>query len=151
MKIVKESISFKREENSHKALGIGNYNKIEQWLNNYKGDITNYIINDDLTIDTEDDVWLNNKELIELPEYIQFNRIGGCFFIHNNDLISLRGCPIMVGISFYCHNNKLLSLDYCPKEIGKTARFTCNDNLVKFSKEEVMRRCKNTEEIYIEV
>ena len=50
-------------------------------------DIRNYTINDDLSIDVDDDVYLNSRSLEYLP--ITFNYVSGYFFCNNNKLETL--------------------------------------------------------------
>lgn len=118
---------------------------IKGWLEEY--DIEDYTINDDLTIDINGDVNLYDRNIKELPKYIQFGTVEGIFTCANNKLTSLRGCPRIVNKSFncsfnnltslkeaptkvdgsfYCNNNKLVSLEGAPKEIG--ANFDCSFN-----------------------
>lgn len=82
-----------------------NKKKIKSWLIKYE--ITNYTINDDLTVDVHEDVvHLYNKNLTSLP--FQFGIIKG---------------------NFNCSFNKLTSLEHCPKEVQ--GNFTCDASLRK--------------------
>jgi len=137
MKLVKESIQFKREEDPLKALGIGSIKFIKKWLEKY--DITDYTINDDLSINVNGSVTLENKNLKELPEYIKFNNIDGWFDISNNMLTSLRGCPKFVSTSFFCTENLLKTLEGCPKKVGTS--FWCGDNKIIFTQEYIKSLC----------
>ena len=97
---------------------------VEEWLKKYN--IGNYTINRDLTIDVDGDVNLFKKDLIEIPDYIQFGVIRGNFDCSSNHLSSLRGCPREVGGYFDCSNNKLTSLEGSPREVG--GFFDCYNN-----------------------
>ena len=145
MNLVKESISFQRGNDPKNVLGIGQRHLIEAWMEEM--DITNYFINDDMTIDA-DRIFLKDHGLTQLPDYIQFNIINGYFNISYNELTTLRGCPIELKpnpsrsfeLNFRCNNNKLTSLEYCPKKIG--GEFHCGNNYKSFSKRYVTKYCK---------
>lgn len=96
--------------------------EVNAWLQAMKVD--DYQINDDLTVDCEYDVNLRGKGLTELP--VQFGSVGGVFAICDNQLTSLRGCPLRVEGSFDCHNNELTSLEGAPRYVG--LNFTCTEN-----------------------
>lgn len=70
--------------------------------------IKNYIINDDWTIDVDDHVILNGKQLNSIP--LKFGIVYGGFDCYDNQLTSLNGCPHTVHGSFNCSNNQLTSL-----------------------------------------
>ena len=86
--------------------------------------ITNYIINDDGSIDVNGDVSLSYDGLTELP--LRFNRVTGYFDCNFNQLNSLKGCPRWIGDSFYCSYNNLTSLEFSPEYVGND--FFCSDN-----------------------
>ncbi|MFW6130696.1 MAG: hypothetical protein ACOC56_05865 [Atribacterota bacterium] len=90
-------------------------NEIKVLLERLK--ITNYIINDDLTVDVNGSVDLSYRGLIRIP--FQFNKVNGHFYCENNKLTSLKGAPKEVHGNFWCYNNKLTSLKYLPKIHGK--------------------------------
>ncbi|MDD5649290.1 MAG: hypothetical protein PHF86_02550 [Candidatus Nanoarchaeia archaeon] len=161
MNIVKESLDFEREGTPFKKLNIGVKKSIENWLENHN--IYNYVINEEENnyIYSKQNIFLHLCNLVKLPDYIQFFIVDGTFTIHRNKLISLKGCPINVLGSFSCHNNKLKSLDGCPELVKEN--FSCNDNLltsldgcpklvggnfycknnkVKFTRKDVLARCK---------
>jgi len=137
MKIVKESIQFKRESNPIDALGIGTKQLIEKWLD--KMFLQQYVINDDLTIDSDITVNFAYDNIKEFPEYIQFNKVKGNFLVNDCGLLSLRGCPKEVGMSFFCNDNKLTSLEGCPKIVK--GNFHCDHNKKSFSVKEVRSLC----------
>jgi len=109
--------------------------------------ITNYTINDDMSIDVDGDVVLSYRGLVKLP--LKFNKVSGYFNCYTNELKSLEGSPkevsgnfvcidnklttlegspeIVVG-DFYCQSNKLKSLEGSPKEVG--GEFNCGNNLL---------------------
>ena len=95
-----------------------------------KYNITNYTINDDLSIDVYDDVYIDfdpfigSNKLNYIP--IKFNKVSGYFSCSDNNLKSLKNSPIYVGRSFYCDNNMLTSLEYSPDYVG--GDFICNYN-----------------------
>lgn len=101
------------ENNFFKNLGVGQVSLIKKWLSeNY---IRNYIINDDMTIDVNEDVDIYQYKDNELPDYIQFGTINGDFTISKSNISTLRGCPHTVNGWFYCQdNNNLKNLDYGP-------------------------------------
>jgi len=89
-----------------------------------KYEIENYTINDDLSIDVDDNVHLGFKMLEYLP--LKFNYVSGSFNCFYNKLTSLEGCPQKVGGSFGCFYNNLESLEGCPQTVG--GDFSCSDN-----------------------
>jgi hypothetical protein len=86
--------------------------------------ITNYTINDDVSIDVDGNVDLSGRGLTKLP--LKFRNVSGYFYCSDNELTSLEGCPLSVGVSFYCSDNKLTSLEGCPSSVG--VDFWCFDN-----------------------
>ena len=86
--------------------------------------IKNYTINDDGSIDVNDDVNLWGKSLTELP--LTFNRIEGYFDCSNNKLTTLKGCPRWVDSDFNCDDNRLTSLEFSPDYVG--GYFSCEYN-----------------------
>jgi hypothetical protein len=89
--------------------------QIQQWLCRYN--IRNYIINDDQTIDVNDDVYISNLSLVRLP--IKFGKVTGFFYCHcMSQLSSLYNYPDYVGGPTDVFSPKLKSLKGCPKYIG---------------------------------
>jgi len=147
MKIVNEPLyKFEKKSNPLVSLGVGKINQITKWL--HEMEIKNYTINDDLTIDVLEDVYLDYKNIIKFPEYIQFNKVDGYFSCDSTNLISLRGCPKIINFSFYCNNNMLTSLEGCP-EIILRGDFHCQRNKIKFTIEDVSNLCKVEDTIYV--
>ena len=97
-------------------------NEIKKICEKYK--ITNYTINNDMTIDVDGDVDLSFKQLYELP--LNFNRVNGFFDCSHNTLNSLKGSPNYVGHYFSCSQNILYSLRYSPSYVNED--FYCIDN-----------------------
>src|SRR5271157_5513592 len=142
MKLVKESLNevmhFERSNDPLVTLQVGKHAQIIKWLDTYS--VTDYVINDDLTINVNDIVDLSDKNLTSFPDFIKFNHVSGYFWCDNNQLTSLVGCPSSVGRSFYCYKNQLTSLVGCPSSVGSS--FWCHDNKVKFTKEDVRKLCE---------
>jgi len=136
--IVKESISFQRGVDPKDALGIGKRYLIEKWLDEM-GILNRCIINKDLTIDSNSNIKISHKDLVKFPDYIQFKRVNAFFSVQNNNLISLRGCPIHVETMFSCSNNNLTSLEGC---LQKAGAFYCHSNPRLFIKEDILKLCK---------
>ncbi|MCK9475624.1 MAG: hypothetical protein M0R46_06890 [Candidatus Muirbacterium halophilum] len=89
-----------------------------------KYNITNYTINEDVSIDVDGDVYLYNKKLKVLP--LKFRKVSGNFDCNDNQLTTLEGAPQSVGGDFYCTSNQLTSLVGCPQYIG--GDFNCSFN-----------------------
>ena|ERR1035437_294767 len=136
-KLVKETINFERKKDPISSLGVSRKQMIQEWLDEMG--VRNYTINDDLTIDVNGNVYLGDKDLNEFPDYVQFNIVDGYFGLDQNNLESLRGCPIKCG-AFACANNNLTSLDHCPREV--IGAFECSGNLKKFKIGYVLSKCK---------
>jgi len=148
-KVVKENLNEKFIEDSDpiEDMGIGIRHLIEEWIENYYRKLAppyrdiEFTINDDGTIDVNNSsVNFYHSGLTKLPDYIQFNKVAGNFWINNNNLTTLKGCPRIVGGSFWCNGNKLKSLKYAPEKVG--AKFGCSENAVKFTKKDVLKICK---------
>jgi hypothetical protein len=118
MSIVKEHINFERGQDPKTAMGIGLKTRIKNWLDDYE--VTNYRILRDYTINTHDEVILNSKGLMELPDYIKFNEAYADFHINWNNLKNLKNCPKRVSGRFFANGNPLVSLEGIPKKIGGT-------------------------------
>ena len=117
MKLVRENLNFERGSGDKlNNLGIGKIVRIENWLKEMEivsRDISKdygYIINDDLTIDIHN-LYIYRKNIIELPDFIQFRNATGYCNIQCNMLKSLKGFPIRVEENFDCRFNGLESLD----------------------------------------
>lgn len=117
---------IRRSDNVISSIGVGKSDLIRQWLDEMH--VTNYTINDDMTINVRGNVDLSEKDLTRFPDFIQFNHIVGNFWCHNNRLTSLRGAPLTVDRSFGCSSNQLATLIGAPKKVG--SNFYCSDNLL---------------------
>ncbi|MEA3499286.1 MAG: hypothetical protein U9R16_09530 [Campylobacterota bacterium] len=87
--------------------------EIYQWCTDHL--IENFTINDDLTVDVEDNVILYLVEMEELP--VNFGYVKGDFILGENNLETLEGVPHTVGGDFICGGNNIRDLDFFPKEI----------------------------------
>ena len=95
---------------------------VELCINKYG--IENYTINDDLSIDVDDDVIIAYRGLEYLP--LRFNHVSGYFDCSANRLKTLEGCPQTLDSGFYCTNNNLESLKDCTQTIN--GDFMCSNN-----------------------
>jgi len=86
--------------------------------------ITRYTINDDLSIDVDDNVNLTLYSLEYLP--LKFNYVAGFFVCTENNLKTLEGCPQTVDGFFDCSHNNLKTLEGSPQTVG--GGFGCSDN-----------------------
>jgi len=158
--LVKENISFQRGVDPKVSLGIGARTLIEKWLKIMI--ISEYIINDDMSINANQNVRLPIEKIgiiNMLPEFIKFNIVDGDFCLAHNELTSLQGFPkIVTGYctcgknkltsligspekcgSFSCTGNLLTSLVGCPKEVAET--FWCDENPGEFKLWDVRMYC----------
>lgn len=81
-----------------------------------KYSIRDYTINDDYTVDVDNNVYLYRCDLSSIP--IQFGRVNGFFNISYNNLKSLEGSPSYVEGEFHCSSNELKTLKDGPKFVG---------------------------------
>jgi hypothetical protein len=86
--------------------------------------IKNYTLNDDLSIDVDDNVYIIRKKLTKLP--LKFNKVNGYFNCPSNKLTTLEGAPREVNGNFNCYDNKLTSLEGAPNIV--TGDFNCYNN-----------------------
>ena len=92
--------------------------------------ITNYIINSDMSVDVNGNVDLANDDLTDLP--LKFNKVTGSFYCSGNKLTSLKGCPLYTGGDFDCTDNpKLTSLKDLPINFYVGGEFCCHKNSIK--------------------
>jgi len=89
--------------------------------------INNYTINNDGSIDVNQNVNLHSENLTKIP--LKFNKINGWFDCSYNNLTSLEGSPVEVNGYFYCNDNNLTSFKGSPKIIRDS--FTCWNNNIK--------------------
>ena len=77
--------------------------------------IENYTINDDGSVDVDDEVIIWDCNLNEIP--LKFNKVTGNFNCSENNLTDLKGSPKWVGGDFYSIFNKLTSLEGSPEKV----------------------------------
>ena len=70
--------------------------------------ISNYTINDDGSIDVNNEVFIAARGLTELP--LKFNKVSWNFDCSANKLTTLEGSPKSVGGYFKCNVNKCFIL-----------------------------------------
>lgn len=115
MKQLKEYIV--NENNFFKNLGVGQEALIKKWVEDNCKIMGNYTINNNMEIDVDGDIYIRGYLESELPDYIQFNKVDGYFWLCGNELKTLKGCPKEVK-SFDCSNSpKLETMKYCPKKV----------------------------------
>jgi hypothetical protein len=113
------------------SIGIGGHEKSEEYLiKTWLADIgiSKYDIwkqHNHYNIDVWDNVSISNKNLDELPVYINFWRVTGIFDCSYNNLKTLRGCPTWCR-DFNCSHNELTSLEYSPTDVPR--RYSCSYN-----------------------
>lgn len=103
--------------------------KLEQEIRNICREfyIKNYSINEDGSVDVNGDVEIEEWEIEKLP--LRFRNITGGFWINDNKLKSLKGCPKTVDEDFSCAGNFLVSLVGGPESVG--GDFYCNDGKLR--------------------
>ncbi len=89
--------------------------------------ITNYVINDNGTIDVFGNVNLHRVGITKLP--VIFRKVTGEFDCGSNSLTTLMGCPLIIDGEFDCSFNNLTSLKYCPSIVY--GDFICYRNNLK--------------------
>lgn len=109
----------------YKALKFKTKEELEDFLDGF-GIHYRYTINDDFSVDVDDNVNIENLSKYENRLPFQFGKVGGHFVCNDNRLNSLEGSPQSVGKSFSCSYNQLTSLKGCPSEIG--GDFFCSYN-----------------------
>ncbi len=106
---------------SYKIFESSN-SELEQKLKKFN--IKEYIINEDGSIDCNQQVHLYGNKLNEIP--IKFNKINDYFDISNNNLKSLKNCPYYIEGYLRCSYNKLESLEFGPEYVGNN--YWCDHN-----------------------
>ncbi len=86
--------------------------------------ISAYTLNEDGSIDTDQDVVLSDINLTEIP--FKFNKSNYSFSVFYNKLTSLKNCPKYIEKWFNCSHNKLESLEFGPEYVGYS--YYCNSN-----------------------
>lgn len=123
----------------NKLYNIINEETVENLTSDKNQDITNNelfvqlysniaILNSNGYIDVNGDVKPEQLApfIIDNKLTIRFNEVIGNFDCSYSKLISLDGCPEIVGGSFHCHYNYLTTLKGCPEIINGT--FGCRGN-----------------------
>ena len=82
----------------------------------------------------------------KLPDYIQFNYVGGDFNAENIGLKSMKGFPRKVKENFRIDHNELTSLEYSPENVGFT--YDCIKNKEQFFDDDVKKYTQVGGEIY---
>ena len=85
--------------------------------------IENYTINEDMSIDVDDDAIISHLMLNKIP--VNFNNVAGTFDCSDNNIRSLKGCPKFTGGDFYCNSNYITKL---PGTIERCRSFDCRFN-----------------------
>ena len=88
--------------------------EISNWCKDHL--IENFTINDDLTVDVDDNVILYLYPIENLP--FQFGHVKGDFILGENNLKTLKGVPYRVDGDFICGGNDIRDLDYFPKYVN---------------------------------
>lgn len=97
--------------------------EIIYWLDSLY--IDDYIVNDDLTVNVYNKVYINKK----MPTFkAQFNEVEGSFVCSNIGLVSLKGAPKITKDTFNCSDNELMTLEYAPHVVG--GNFICSFNKI---------------------
>jgi len=92
-----------------------------------KYNITDYTINDDLSIDVDGDVDLSSYYLCNLP--LTFNIVSGDFSCWNSNLTTLSGAPREVSGDFLCYNNRLEVFEHFPTKVS--GYIYCDSNQIE--------------------
>jgi len=133
-KNAENNISEEFIKNSDKlsSLNIGRTALIKKWIENLRKkcdedriDAPNITLNPDNTLDVHYNLFIPDN-FGDMPEYIQFNKVGGHFNCKGSELTTLRGCPRWVNKDYICDFNRLTSLEFGPDFIGGC--FTCSNN-----------------------
>lgn len=143
MGIVRENINFERGMNPKKAMDLGVYAKIKEWMDEVGVGVKNFKVNDDLTIDTElNIIGMSRSELFPggyFPQYIRFNT-SGTFDIDDCGIVSLVGCPKHVFGYFSCQMNKITTLQGFPEKVEGEVYLLSNG--VDFTAQEIAEVCE---------
>lgn len=132
MKTLKDYIL--NENNFFKNLGVGQVALIRKWIEENCDIKGNYTINDDMEIDVDGSVYIQNRNIENFPDYIQFGKVKDCFSVcgeargHNTTMApmnTLRGCPYSCK-TFICELLSIKSLEYCPHTVMNN--FICSKN-----------------------
>lgn len=108
-----------------------NKKPVQEWINAYQEGQPNWRhttlnINFDLSIDTDGDISIGEKDLVDGKLPVKFRKVNGNFYCNHIGLQALHGCPDIVEESFLCYNNNLTSLLGGPKIVKK--KYDCSNN-----------------------
>jgi len=150
MKLIKESIEFKRGEDPKKSLEVGLYSKIKKWMNEMGVEEESYIINSDFTINLiKYFSWLIdlggaslNKPIEKFPEFIKFNIAHKGADFSRSGFFYLNGFPKIIKGDFYLDGNNIISLDGFPEEVEGNIFFHNNKGNLKPTEEMIRAICK---------
>lgn len=144
MKPLKDSLSESLLDDFGKQSGeLVKRRRMEEWVKRHNEYKTYFHINNDLTIDIDSFGYIGRGNF---PEYIQFNKCNGDFFVSNSSITSLKGCPRWVGEDFACNGNLLKTLEGGPEHVEMDYYCTgCGLKTLKGSPSYVGRdfRCTN--------
>ncbi len=87
--------------------------------------VIHYTINEDGSIDVDDDVYLDSENFGDTIPF-NFNKVNGYFDIRNGSLKTLKNCPKYISRFFDCSYNKLESLEFGSEYVG--GDYSCNEN-----------------------
>ena len=85
-KLVRESLDFERGVGVKQSLGIGRRALIHKWFSELGIDESKYLIDDDLNIKVEGDLWLSNTGITELPDNLT---VEGSLWLSNTGITEL--------------------------------------------------------------
>lgn len=91
-----------------------------------KWNLVNYIINDDLSVSVDEDVYIDDSKVSEIP--VNFREINGNLRIDNCNFINLKGLPDKLENLLIANCRNLESLQGCTKEISNN--FTLRNSSV---------------------
>lgn len=144
--VVEENLHFERGLDPKKAMGLGTYEKIREWMDEVGVGIKNFSVKEDFSIDTDMDIIATERpELFpggEFPSYLKFNT-SGSFDVDACELNSLVGCPRRVKGYFSCQQNNLTTLQGFPRWVDDSVY--CFGNEVKFTENEIREVCTSKE------
>lgn len=115
MKYVKHFEDYKEEDIIHNLMRVNL--------------ITKYVINSDLSVDIDQDVYFTGSKFKNNRLPIKINKINGWFDLSNCGLTTLDGCPEYVSGYFNCVGNKLTDLKGGPKIVNSD--YLCDNNDIK--------------------
>ena len=64
-----------------------------------------WTLNENGEVDVKGGVFMEGMNLTEIP--VKFNRVDGHFFCYDNQLTTLKNCPVYIGHSFRFYKNNL--------------------------------------------